>query len=251
MKNFKFILGALAVAGSFFTSCDDDDDDVHYESIVSVEKNQTNTYFFSDKGNVLWPVNQTGMSAFKEKERAIILFNLAEKDFNRHPDAIKETNEFIKLTSYQSILTKPVWNLTQENKDSIVVKNSDPVSIHNAWIGGGYINLIFGFETAYIGVYHYVNVVNNTIDELENPKDGVYKLDFIHNSNGDGFFRYVTGIASFKLPDNIGDAKNLEIRFKRDNSEIRTITLPVESVAGEKLPTAAKNISETSFDILD
>ncbi|MEG1617248.1 MAG: NigD-like C-terminal domain-containing protein [Bacteroidales bacterium] len=241
MKNRKLILSALLLGGVFFSSCDDDQcKETHYESFVTVDKEGDELIFKTDKGNTLNPTNLSGSSSLKEDDRGVVLFHILDKKPENQP---KESGEYkyIHIEAYQPLLAKPIWKLTEANRDSSVVAHKDPVIVRDAWIGGGYLNLYFSFLSSSYGSVHYVNVVENTLENAVNPEEGVYKVEFIHNGNNDYYGNWVNGIACFRLPENIDEeAKEIHLKYFRHRDEEVNIKIALENETNES--SRLKNI---------
>ena len=210
MKGFKFYVGALlAGVSSVFQSCDSDDGfalgDIGRDW-VTVHVEGTGAYSFTgDTWGTMWPA-ATAIWGYRpvEGQRAILYFNPLYENFQSYDYGIKPEYIF-------DILTKSVEELTQENE---VEYGNDPAYISDAWIGGGYLNLVFAQHVPQKEA-HRVSLVRTT-EELTD--DGYIQLEYRYNTYGDTLdVRMIEGAVSYNL--NTLDLKNAKgIKLKLNDA---------------------------------
>ena len=239
MKAFKVfvIITGLILTPLVFNSCLSDDDDYSlgkfWISIATVEPLDNNTYsLILDDGTKLWPAatNYPGYDP-KNDQRALVNYTILS-------DSIQGYDHFIKVNSIQNILTKPIATLTAEN-DSVY--GNDPVKIIDMWVGGGYLNVQFGFN--YGGSKaHFINLVQDTT-QTSTPK----VLEFRHNAYNDQPVAGKEGLVAFnlsKLVEAGKDSVNFKVKVKTFDGE-KTYDMSYNWKSKEV--EASKKISVNSF----
>lgn len=223
MKHNIFGFGAFLLTAFLATACNNDDcDKQHYNSMVTAEGGE-NAYFLSDKGNFLYPTTQ--LSGLKGGERALIYYHLEKEQERTSENAGKKLD--IELIQYHPLLSKPIWALTAANADTSVVRSKDPVGIAAAYVGGGYLNVRFNYPSSPQGIIHYVNVVENKLSEKNTSDNDTYKVEFIHNANGDLLYgNWATGIACFRLPEGAEEKyQTIELTYREHTSQEKSIKI--------------------------
>ena len=197
MKRIKLI-GIIILTGIIslvsFSSCDLDDGyslDYSWPGIATIHplsEGSKSFYMVLDNGDKLW-IAASDVYGYKPKEgqRALVDYTILsdEKDGYDH---------YVKLNNIKDILTKGVIDLDAENQDSI---GNDPVKILTMWVGDHYLNIGFGYNVGYKGIVHFLNLVNNTLNN--DLVDGAIPLEFRHNANGDDSSSGVRGYVAFDL----------------------------------------------------
>ena len=109
-------------------------------------------------------------------------------------DKMDGFDHYIKVNDIWNVLTKPVIELTEQNKDSI---GNDPVRMNEIWIGDHYLNTGFSFN--YNGMKpHAINLVRNKTITTEEEEDAdLIELEFRHNSYNSTSNSLVNGFACF------------------------------------------------------
>jgi len=187
-KKVMFVLG-LVLSAFVFNACQDDDGyslDKAWYSIATVHPlDDSHTYWLTlDSGTSLWPV-ATNIPWYdpKETKRAYVVYTLLSDKFSGYDHAVK-------ILDLKSILTKPLAeNLNDENDETY---GTDPVTITDIWIGGGYLNIIFEFNYGGNAV-HYINLIKN--ESVNTP----YFFEFRHNAFDDNERYSRKGIVAFDL----------------------------------------------------
>ncbi|MDD3358401.1 MAG: NigD-like protein [Parabacteroides sp.] len=200
MKPFKVfaIATGLILSTLVFNSCLSDDDDYslgnYWISIATVEPLTDNNYsLILDDGTKLWPAatNYPGYSP-KDDQRALVNYTILS-------DSVQGYDHYIKVNSIQNILTKSIASLTSTNDADF---GNDPVKIINMWVGGGYLNVQFGFN--YGGAKpHFINLVRDTT-QTSDPKI----LEFRHNAYDDQAMVAKEGLVAFNLSSLIEAGKD-------------------------------------------
>lgn len=189
----------LALVSIFLMSCNNDDDDYSmgdfWLTTGTVIKTSDHFYVVNDEGETLWPsATNVDPQFLEDSMRAIVNYTILG-DATDNPDF----DYYVKINSIKKILTKPVFNFTNETsqavKDSI---GSDAVTITSTWFTGKYLNVQFEYGGGF-GYIHYINLVKDDKDpETEN---GEIILELKHNKNGDPNTYLYWGIASFDLTE--------------------------------------------------
>ena len=198
MKLLKngFILLLISV---ILVSCIDDDDDYSLGKywITTGTVVKTSDYFSvtTDGGDNLWP-SATNVDPENLENGMRVFVNYTILD-----DAEESSgyDYYVKINSMSEILTKPIFNFTDETtaqvKDSI---GNDAVIITDTWFTNDYLNVQFEYGGG--GAFtHFINLVQDTEDsETEN---GEIILELKHNKNGDPYNYLQWGIASFDISE--------------------------------------------------
>lgn len=194
MKKLKFILlTAVMILTPTLYSCLDDDDDRYSLSIGTVKVIDGKDYYFlSDKGNKILPGDTTAIHNYEviDGQRVFVYFYPMD-------EVVSGYDYNAQVVSIQNILTKGVFQITEETQESI---GNDPVNITYMWFGGGYLNIEFQIlGTNNPKEPHLINLVR---DE-ENPgteEEGYVNLEFRHNAMNDEKVERLVGIVSIKEP---------------------------------------------------
>lgn len=239
MKPFKVfaIAAGLLLSTLVFNSCLDDDDDYslgnYWIAIATVEPLDDNTYsLLLDDGTTLWPAatNYPGYNP-KSDQRALVNYTILS-------DSIQGYDHFIKVNSIQNILTKAIATLTTENDAEF---GNDPVKIIDMWVGGGYLNIQFGFN--YGGSKpHFINLVRDTT-QTNVPE----VLEFRHNAYNDQALTGKDGLVAFNLSKLIEadkDSVNFTVKVKSFDGD-KSYDLSYNWSKNEVVK--AKSISISSF----
>ncbi len=235
MKKLNYLLlGLLAMLGTTFQSCDNND----YYSIgdfaadwATVNVKGAHVYDFTgDRWGKLWPAatDYPGYSPI-DGQRVIVYFNPL---YDNYPEGYDCS---IKLTGVREILTKQIEELTAENEEEY---GNDPVSIFegNMWISrGGYLNIIFN-QNLPSKVKHRVSLVKNTT--VTPPEDGYIHLEYRYNTYEDTTGRWIYGAVSFNLNslDITPETKGIKIKINSEPNGEKKITFDLkETPSPEKL----------------
>ncbi len=204
MNKLKFLL-PLLMGMMVFVSCDDmfsDDDsdgDNWWLTSGTVYLTDNSYYIVTDDGVKFGPKdNSIDISEFENGMRLLFYYELEGEATDS-----ELLDYYIELKSYDEILTKPIFNITEETTEEEIDSIGDtPIHIVDTWFTDDYLNVQFEYYGN--NLTHYVNLVYDN----ENPTtdNGEILLEVKHNDNGDNW-RYVRwGIASF----DISQLKNLE-----------------------------------------
>ena len=233
MKSLK-LLGMAVLLGltAIFQSCDDNDGysigDIGRD-YVTVHVTGDNGYTFTgDTWGTIWPAASAVFGYHPtEGQRALLYFNPLYDDFHGYDVAVK-------VEDIYPILTKTVEQLTAENETEY---GDDPASITDAWIGGGYLNLIF-VQHVPASKPHRVSLVENTMKSYED--DGYVHLEYRYNTYGDTLNNAVVrSMVSYNLNTiSMVGKKGLKLRIN-------------SSVNGERVLDFTSNYQPQSDDIKD
>lgn len=210
MKRVVFISLLLAV---IMLACEKEEYVPIYFGIGSIEKTgDTNLDFVVnlDGGEILTPINVYDDNIVEDGDRIIVEYIIIEE---------QSTDNFdVSINNIDDILTKGVFQLTEDNNDSI---GNDPIHTYdeNIWISSKHLNIIFEYygysET------HFINLVK-PIGEPSYNEDGRLILEFRHNANGDYPNSVISGIVSFELESlRIADEESVDfvVRVKDYDDE--------------------------------
>ncbi len=233
MKGLKYYLSALLVGTcGMFQSCDSDDGfsigDIGRDW-VTVHVEGTGAYSFTgDTWGTMWPA-ATAIWGYRpvEGQRAILYFNPLYENFQSYDYGIKP--EYI-----YDILTKSVEELTSENEEEY---GNDPAYIKDAWIGGGYLNLVFAQHVPQKEP-HRVSLVRAT-DELTD--EGYIQLEYRYNTYGDTLdVRMIEGAVSYNLNTlDLENAKGIQLKI---NDAVKGNREVIFTRMDEDTPEAAKEL---------
>lgn len=169
---------AAILAASIQTSCQKDDT-IQYNNATM--GNMVDGTFVSDQGNKFNVVDQQCIGDLNSMKRAFIVCDVLSRT------AGGADNEYdVRVNQIATVVTKdvvPQEGITDE------MMTQDPIHIEQAWISGGYINMLILFPSkAGSSTSHLVNLVHEgcMIDpETKEEIPGTYRFTFRHNSNGD------------------------------------------------------------------
>lgn len=238
MKRNAIVFGliTLLIGLTTFWSCDDNDDkDVIYQSFALVSLDQANNTFTltTEKGNVLTPTNaNVFVNKVTDGEWVIATF----RDLTGAAPAYN-----MYLLSLDKVLTKPVWEMTVDNVDSVVVESRDPGYILKSWAVKGedlaYVNVLF--TSWWMSEPTYVNLVKNetmvqdgdTVPSTKpNPDAGVLTLDFITTYNGAQILppQRSNGVVSFTMPlPDLANVDKIVINFTNFDGRLQQYNVTV------------------------
>ena len=234
MKNFK-LFGVAMMLGlvALFQSCDDNDGysigDIGVDYVTVHVTGNGDFSFTGDTWGTMWP----GAPSFigfnpVEGQRALLYFNPLYDNFQGYDVAIKVENIY-------PILTKQVEELTAQNEKDY---GDDPARITDAWIAGGYMNLIFHQHIPTQNP-HRVSLVENKEKEYED--DGYVHLEYRYNTYGDTLSnRGIRSTVSYNLNTlDLKDKKGIKMRINSAVNGERILTFEAKD---QKLPEDAKNL---------
>ncbi len=198
MNKLRFIL-PLLVSMLVFVSCNDifNDDDTYNDDDVWITSGTVyliddSFYIVTDDGVKFGQkYNTVDASEFEDGMRLLFYYELE----NEATDS-DLLDYYIELKSYDEILTKPIFNFTEETTEEVIDSIGDsPIHIVDTWFTDDYLNV--QFEYYGYNLMHYVNLVYDS----ENPTsdNGEILLELKHNDNGDVWSYVQWGIASFDI----------------------------------------------------
>lgn len=172
MKRFIRIATALAIATIMLSSCLKDTVVMYnYSSMGSLKGG----VFTSDDGDIIEIVeNQTNLDLAKDQSRIYVVMDILSR--------VEGTEN--KFTSSIKGWEIPTTKSGIDRSTAATELRTDPVSIHQAWLGGGYINalIIYPFKKD-SKVEHDINLV---IDRESAAKDTLF-LSLSHDAKGEVF----------------------------------------------------------------
>ncbi len=237
MKKVNWLLLAvlLAILPSL-QSCDDNDGysigDIGRDwATVRVLSGDT-YYLVGDNWGKLWPA-ATEYWGYKpiDGQRVIAYFNPLS-------DRKGEYDHDIKVERLYNVLTKNVEELNAENAASF---GNDPVVIwqNDMWVDGGYLNVVFQFNTPN-KEKHRVSLVRNTT--VEDPNDGYIHLEYRYNTYGDLSGHWREGAVSFNLNSLKVDENTKGIKVKLNSHKNGEVEVTFDLKLNET-PESVKNMN--------
>ena len=225
----SILLGLVAL----FQSCDDNDGyslgDIGMDYVTVHVQGNGEFSFTGDTWGTMWPgaPSYIGFTPV-EGQRALLLFNPLYDDFQGYDVAIKVENLY-------PILTKQVESLTSENAADY---GDDPVRVTDAWVAGGYMNLIFN-QFVPAKNPHRVSLVTN--EEQNYEDDGYIHLEYRYNTYGDTLSsRMIRSTVCYNL--NTLDLKNKKGIKMRINSAVNGERVLTFDADYQPLPASAKDL---------
>ena len=241
MKKFNlfgvaFLLGMVAL----FQSCDDNDGysigDIGVDYVTMHVNGNKELTFTGDEWGTMWPGAPAVIGvAPVDGQRALLFFNPLYDDFQGYDVAIKVENLY-------PILTKKVEELTAENN---VEYGDDPVRITDAWVAGGYMNLIFHQRVPSKGP-HRVSLVENTMKDYED--DGYIHLEYRYNTYGDTLRNeIIRSTVSYNLNSlDMKNKKGIKMRIRSAVNGERELKFDSDY---QTLPASAKDLDLTNSHV--
>lgn len=231
----------LIAATSFFQSCKDDNGysigDIGVDWVTVHVEGDGYYSFIGDSWGTMWPA-ATSIWNYKpvEGERAILYFNPLYDNYQGFDHAIKSE-------SIYPILTKQVEQLTSENESEFA---DDPAYITDAWVSGGYMNIVFVQRLPQEHA-HKVSLVENLTSEPED--DGYVHLEYRYNTYGDSLsaMPLVSGAVSYNL--NTLDLENANGIKLRINSAVNGERVIVFEKNSKSQPNGVDNIDISSMKV--
>lgn len=218
MKHLKLFGTAMVLGLAFlFQSCDDNDGysigDIGRDYVTTHVDSQGTVTFTGDSWGTMWVTSPIYPVAIKEGQRAVMYFNPLYDNFQGYDVAVQ-------VEDLIPILTKDVEELTEENEAEY---GDDPVRVTDAWIGGGYMNLIFA-QRIPASKPHRVSLVMDTTDE--DVQDGYVHLEYRYNTYGDTLSsRQIMGAVSYNLNTlDMADKKGIKMRINSAVNGERVLT---------------------------
>ena len=236
----KYALCACAFAMSLFhTACDDGEGysigDIAYDWVtIHVESDGIYT-FTGDTWGTMYPA-ASGIWGYRlaEGTRGLLIFNPLFDDYYGYDVGIKPEQ-------LRAFLTKTVETLTDENENEYA---DDPAYVRDAWIAGGYMNMLFDMKMP-IENKHRVSLVKPA-DEPEIGDDGYIHLEYRYNTYGDttDVFNPYTEVVCYNL-NTLPIEKAKGIKMDVNHAIYGKQTLVFENM-NEATPEEAKNLSSAS-----
>lgn len=237
MKHLKFFGTAVLLGLAFlFQSCDDNDGysigDIGRDYVTTHVDEDGTVTFIGDTWGSMWVTSPIYPVGIKEGQRAIMYFNPLYDNFHGYDVAVK-------VEELLPVLTKGVEELTEENEAEY---GDDPVRITDAWIGGGFMNLVF-VQTVPASKPHRVSLVMDTTDEEE--QDGYVHLEYRYNTYGDTLSnRRTMGTVSYNLNTlDMTDKKGIKMRINSAVNGERTLTFDAKQQPTPKSITEVQDNS--------
>lgn len=178
-KSSLFLFAMLFALLPVLQSCSDDDGysigDIGRDWATVRTTGGGGYFLIGDTWGSMWPA-ATSIPWFKpvDGERAIVLFNPLQDNFEGY-------NVAVKVERIYPVLTKTVEELTAENNEEY---GNDPITIYEGdmWLGGTYLNLIFQ-QRIPTKEKHRISLVRNTTESYE--EDGYVHLELRYNTYKD------------------------------------------------------------------
>lgn len=214
-KTYQFLkAAAIACIALFcFQSCADDDGysmNKYWISVATVNPLDGRSYdLILDNGQKLFPA-ATNCPGYRPKndQRALVNYTILS-------DSSSTYSHLIKVNAIENILTKAIAkDLGAAKNDSVY--GVDRLKIKEAWIGDGYLNIVFLYN---LGgeKQHFINLV-----PCNGSEKGTYNFEFRHNAYGDSETNGGEGIVSFNLSSlsiPSGETAKLNIKYNSFDGE--------------------------------
>lgn len=221
----QFSLLFVTVLILLFTSCGDDDGHSlgkFVGRIATVKIESGASYILTDDNKTLTPIaGYFPWTQLLDGDRIAINYTVLYDDFYGYDEAIK-------VNSYYPVLTKPVEVLNTEEEN--LAFGDDVVWILDLWVGGGYLNVMYGCPVP-ISTPHRISLVENKLNlESSEGEDDYIHLEYRYNANGDiaetGEQNLIRSFVSFNLnsvtiPEG---CKGFKIRINSAKNGIKTLT---------------------------
>lgn len=226
MKKLHLFLPAALLIAVLAVACDDDHTSdypteaamITLRTIDESAPEKAPYYILFDNGQKGYP-SETYVTGYKpdDGQRAIVSYRPVE----RKPEGY---DLGMRIYNIDEVLTKEVVRLTEENIDEV---GDDRIDILNAWVSGGYCNILFRFVTNG-SERHLLNLIENTTSAPDAPQDGYTDLEFRQNAFGDTSGYLYRGYVSFRLGDYDPAAtggKGVRIRYTALDGKEETLKL--------------------------
>ncbi len=182
MKILKKTLLILIIVSGFI-ACEKDDPISYYSVLGILSINNDSVIIDSDAGEKLL-INNSIQSYFEDGDRVVAVFSLMDEEL---PEGI---DYLIEISDIDTVLFKPIIELTSENSDSL---GDDPLQVDDLWIAKDYMNINFSYYGGQ--ATHFINLA---MDNNSTASDTV-TLEIRHNANGDNGTYPLASFVSFDL----------------------------------------------------
>lgn len=197
--HISFLVSFLCL---LFVSCDPTINDQKVETTIYSELCVVRTaqqgYLLNDNGAILNPVSLNVLAGFTNDDRVLVTYNIVEK--------LQNSNS-VKIYDIQRV---PVLDVLGPN--DLVVNINDPLWLRsNPWLGGGYINLEFGYGRSDLNIKHSIYMVQQETEYYDGKT--IIHLQFGHNAKSDPAKKTSIAFTSVRLSSikNIDKADRLVI----------------------------------------
>ena len=176
---------AAVIAATLMVSCQKDNT-IQYNNATM--GNIVEGKFISDQGNIFNVVDQQCIGDLQSMNRAFVVCDVLSRT------AGGSENEYdVRVNQIATVVTKdPVYH----TEVTEAMMTQDPVHVENAWIAGGYINMLVSFDVKTGSkTKHLVNLVF----DKEASTGNQYVFNLRHNSFGESL---IYGTADSQLAHN-------------------------------------------------
>lgn len=239
----SYLLAILAIVGTTFQSCDNNDEGYSLGDIAvdwaTVKIEGAHTYSLTgDTWGTLWPA---ASSVFwftpVDGQRVIAVFNPLYDNFQGYDTAVK-------VEGVKEVLTKRVEEMTVENEKEY---GNDPIYIqrNDMWIGSNYLNVVFK-QNIPNKKKHRVSLVQNKT--VQSPDDNYIHLEFRYNTYEDTTDYWANGAVSFNLNslDITSQTKGIKVKM---NSAVNGETEVTFDLKNEPMPQGVNQMDFTNMEI--
>jgi hypothetical protein len=206
--SWLFVL-AVSLVASFFSACNDDNDDdgQHYLRLGVINGTSTSYNIILDNKDIIYPENAITSSFITDGKRVIVDYTI-QSNMN-----VSGTNSYkVKVYYIDEVLTKSPVTLTRANADSI---GNDPLYVNSMWSAGKYLNINFSLYYGNAGIKHLMNLA---IDTVQTSNDTI-SLIFTQNAHKDAVIYGGSGLISFDMSSLLGSKKTINLSIKAKNYE--------------------------------
>ena len=233
----KIVFGLFIAMVLMFSACNSDDDyslNDQWIGFGMVVGEEPGAYqIIMDNKDVLEPIaaNYPGWQEdFENGDRALINYTILGDDLN---DDGTVKSYFVKVNHIEDVLMKGVWDITDENADSL---GYDPIIVEKFWKTDSLLNFKLKYW-GYSGI-HFLNLVKEPGDLTEDSQP--IQLEIRHNANEDDESIPYTAFVSFSLNKlRIAELDSVQYEFSwTDYDGVTHSELDVFNYENLELPTA-------------
>ncbi len=252
MKKLRLVL-PLFLGMIFFSSCSDLIDGEEGENedwwitTGTVVLNDNSFYIVTDDGfNFGQKDNSISASEFEDGMRLLFYYEVEQEATDS-----ELLDYYIEIKDYNEILTKPIFNFTEETTEEIIDSiGESPIHIVDTWFTDDYLNVQFEYYGD--NLMHYVNLVYDSNNPTSD--NGEILLELKHNDNGDNWNYVQWGIASFDISQlQLEDKTSVDIFVRSwgyyDEYEYNKVLTYDYSV--EELSSFSKKFNQLSNSVIE
>lgn len=202
---YLLFLWSLVVCSVFCQSClDEDSDSLLMESVMGAYStlgtivDAENVLVESDSYGLLAPVNKDDFAGYADTvgQRVLMEMNFVEQDPVYANDSVLP----VKVLRLFKVLSKDADDLRAfDNVSNSVLEGygSDPVLVRTASLSKAYLNIQFNVMGNDQNIAHRISLLLTEDSSVD--AEGLVRVEFCHNAEGDRLEEPFWGVVSFKL----------------------------------------------------